>query len=51
MGVASSAREVHVLMNNCYRDHAVDNGAELARLLRGEEAQVDGPAQQQLDIG
>ncbi|MBV8387648.1 MAG: DUF72 domain-containing protein [Acidimicrobiia bacterium] len=58
--VAASAKEVHVLMNNCYRDYAVDNGAEMARLLRGEPARPERteeaeppaePAQQQLDIG
>jgi len=32
--LAASAREVHLLMNNCYRDYAVDNAAELAALLR-----------------
>jgi uncharacterized protein YecE (DUF72 family) len=31
--MAASAREVHVLMNNCYRDDAAVNGAELAELL------------------
>jgi uncharacterized protein YecE (DUF72 family) len=31
--VAASAKEVHVLMNNCYRDYAVDNGRQLAALL------------------
>ena len=49
--LAQSAAEVHVLMNNCYRDHAVDNAAELARLLRGEPARVEEPEQQELDIG
>ncbi|HWC11789.1 MAG TPA: DUF72 domain-containing protein [Acidimicrobiales bacterium] len=33
--LAASAREVHLLMNNCYRDYAVDNAAELAALLQG----------------
>jgi uncharacterized protein YecE (DUF72 family) len=33
--LAASAREVHLLMNNCYRDYAVDNAAELAALLEG----------------
>ena len=28
--MAASAREVHVLMNNCYRDFAAVNAAELA---------------------
>ncbi|MHB8670933.1 MAG: DUF72 domain-containing protein [Acidimicrobiales bacterium] len=31
--LAASAREVHVLMNNCWRDDAVVNAAELAGLL------------------
>ncbi|MDQ6927884.1 MAG: DUF72 domain-containing protein [Actinomycetota bacterium] len=35
--LAESAKEVHVLMNNCYRDQAVVNGAQLAALLRGDE--------------
>ncbi|HEX2117688.1 MAG TPA: DUF72 domain-containing protein [Acidimicrobiales bacterium] len=34
--LAASAREVHVLMNNCYRDDAVINAAELAELLAGD---------------
>jgi uncharacterized protein YecE (DUF72 family) len=29
------ARETHLLMNNCYRDYAVRNAAELRDLLRG----------------
>lgn len=54
--LASSAREVHALMNNCYRDHAVDNAAQLAQLLRGEEPEPDPPpppapyAQQRLKL-
>jgi uncharacterized protein YecE (DUF72 family) len=32
--LAASATEVHLLMNNCYRDYGVDNAAELAALLR-----------------
>lgn len=31
---ASQAREAHLLMNNCYRDYAVRNAAELRDLLR-----------------
>ena len=31
--LASSARETHVLMNNCYRDFAVRNASELGGLL------------------
>jgi uncharacterized protein YecE (DUF72 family) len=49
--VAASAKEVHVLMNNCYRDYAVDNASEIARLLRGEPAREEQPEQQTLDIG
>ncbi|MBV8303443.1 MAG: DUF72 domain-containing protein [Acidimicrobiia bacterium] len=61
--VAASAREVHVLMNNCYRDYAVDNAAEIGRLLGGEPARPEQPGrpeqpdlpeqpeQQTLDIG
>jgi len=33
--MAASAREVHVLMNNCWRDDATVNAAELASLLTG----------------
>jgi uncharacterized protein YecE (DUF72 family) len=32
-GLASQARETHVLMNNCYRDFAVRNAQELGTLL------------------
>ena len=31
--VAKQAREVHLLMNNCYGDKAVNNAAELGELL------------------
>jgi uncharacterized protein YecE (DUF72 family) len=54
--LAASAKEVHALMNNCYRDHAVVNAAKLAQLLAGEEPDHDpGPpppayAQQRLRI-
>ena len=34
--MAASAREVHVLMNNCWRDDAAVNAAELADLLAGD---------------
>lgn len=43
--LAASAKETHVLMNNCYRDHAVDNGRQLAGLLGTglqAEAMADG---------
>jgi len=35
--LASSARETHVLMNNCYRDYAVNNARTLAGLLDLDE--------------
>jgi uncharacterized protein YecE (DUF72 family) len=38
--LASSAREVHALMNNCYRDQAVTNAAQLADLLSREDVPV-----------
>lgn len=31
--LASSAKQVHVLMNNCYHDYAVRNARDIARLL------------------
>jgi uncharacterized protein YecE (DUF72 family) len=31
--VAAEARETHLLMNNCYRDYAVRNAAQLRDLL------------------
>jgi uncharacterized protein YecE (DUF72 family) len=31
--LAASAKEVHLMMNNCYRDYSVDNAATLAQLL------------------
>lgn len=31
--LASGARETHVLMNNCYRDYAVDNARQLAQMV------------------
>ena len=34
--LAEEAREVHVLMNNCYEDYAVRNGRDLADLLSRE---------------
>jgi len=33
--LATEAHEVHALMNNCYRDHAVRNAAELRQMLAG----------------
>ena len=35
-GLAGQANEVHVLMNNCYRDYAVVNARQLASLLAEE---------------
>jgi uncharacterized protein YecE (DUF72 family) len=34
--LAHSAHETHLLMNNCYRDYAVRNGARLIELLGGD---------------
>jgi uncharacterized protein YecE (DUF72 family) len=31
--LARQARETHVVMNNCYRDYAVNNARQLAGLL------------------
>ena len=31
--IAKRAREVHLLMNNCYGDKAVNNAADMAKLL------------------
>ena len=31
--LATQARETHVVMNNCYRDYAVNNARQLADLL------------------
>jgi uncharacterized protein YecE (DUF72 family) len=35
--LASGARNVHVLLNNCYRDYAVVNARQLTDLLAGEQ--------------
>jgi len=35
--MASTARETHVLMNNCYRDYAVNNARQLSGLLDLDE--------------
>src|SRR5438270_2026992 len=48
--LASSAGEAHVLMNNCYRDFAVVNAAQLARLLGGEAVGAPGPEPQTLGL-
>jgi uncharacterized protein YecE (DUF72 family) len=36
-GLADEARETHVVMNNCYRDYAVNNARDLGSLLDLEE--------------
>jgi uncharacterized protein YecE (DUF72 family) len=36
--VAKQAREVHLLMNNCYGDKAVKNAAELSQMLLTDAA-------------
>ena len=43
--LAESVKETHVLMNNCYRDHAVVNGRQLAALL-GQGLQPEAMAEQ-----
>jgi uncharacterized protein YecE (DUF72 family) len=42
--LAESAREVHVLMNNCFRDQAVTNARQLAGLLSSANAPVVVPS-------
>ena len=42
--LSESAREVHVLMNNCYRDQAVTNARQLADLLGSADAHVVSPS-------
>jgi uncharacterized protein YecE (DUF72 family) len=40
---AAQAREAHLLMNNCYRDYAVRNAAELRDLLAArQDARIEG---------
>jgi uncharacterized protein YecE (DUF72 family) len=41
--LTEQAREVHVLMNNCYRDQAVTNAAQLAGLLSSGDVPVVPP--------
>jgi hypothetical protein len=41
--LAESAREVHILMNNCYQDQAVTNAAQLADLLSRADVPVVPP--------
>jgi uncharacterized protein YecE (DUF72 family) len=38
--LAEGARDVHVLMNNCYEDHAVRGARDLARLLSSEDVPI-----------
>jgi uncharacterized protein YecE (DUF72 family) len=38
--LSEQSREVHVLMNNCYRDQAVTNAAQLAGLLSSADVPV-----------
>jgi uncharacterized protein YecE (DUF72 family) len=40
--LAHEADSTHVLLNNCYRDYAQTNAADLAGLLRGEGLDVQG---------
>lgn len=42
VATASEARETHLLMNNCYRDYAVRNAAELRDLLTTWESPAGG---------
>jgi uncharacterized protein YecE (DUF72 family) len=42
--LAEDAREVHILMNNCFRDQAVTNARQLADLLNGADAAVVSPS-------
>jgi uncharacterized protein YecE (DUF72 family) len=39
--LAASARQVHVVMNNCWSDHAVVNARQLAELLDESKAKVE----------
>jgi uncharacterized protein YecE (DUF72 family) len=41
--LAEGARNVHVLMNNCYSDHAVTNARQLADLLSSADVPVAPP--------
>jgi uncharacterized protein YecE (DUF72 family) len=38
--LAEGARNVHVLLNNCYEDYAIRNARDLARLLSSEDVPV-----------
>jgi uncharacterized protein YecE (DUF72 family) len=41
--LSESAREVHLLLNNCFRDQAVTNAQQLADLLSREDVPVVPP--------
>jgi uncharacterized protein YecE (DUF72 family) len=41
--LSAQAREVHTLMNNCFRDQAVTNARQLADLLSSADASVVPP--------
>jgi uncharacterized protein YecE (DUF72 family) len=41
--LAEGAREIHVLMNNCFRDQAVTNARQLADLLSSADVAVVPP--------
>ena len=41
--LADTGREVHILMNNCFRDQAVTNARQLADLLNRADVPVVAP--------
>jgi uncharacterized protein YecE (DUF72 family) len=41
--LAAGAREVHLLMNNCYQDYGVRNAGDLQRLLEESDVVIDPP--------
>jgi uncharacterized protein YecE (DUF72 family) len=43
VGLSERTEETHVLMNNCYRDYAQRNAAEMADVLRAVDAPVATP--------
>jgi uncharacterized protein YecE (DUF72 family) len=42
--LADETAEVHVVMNNCHRDYAVDNATELAEMLEGAGVPTEVPS-------
>jgi uncharacterized protein YecE (DUF72 family) len=42
--LSDHAKEVHVLMNNCWQDYAVVNARQMTALLQSEDRPVAGPA-------